>query len=342
MPLRSLTCKHSPPRRSHAALPALSCSGGFQPIQSSKAPGSFVSQMARRRRRGESWRGTLCGYLETRKQKELGGGWHMSARAKPQERSGERGVAMRRSWCWDKTGQWRLARRNFRCGSAAGLVEAWWYTRANGRPSTLRIWRCSPAQITPGRTAIRDFFRLAPWTQGLRQAGQMQACSALARIRRTPSGHRARCSIGVADSLSASYGLPPLTSSRCEMVSSKLVTLPLGPESKIEGKQVSRGKSPGPVWGRRMCRAGDGMSGWCLASASMSTTTRRRARSMGGPRGREENFRLGRFGHSHARAQMLRRVWWENVLQDEALGSGPGEHHSTPGARSSLPSTACN
>jgi hypothetical protein len=84
------------------------------------------------------------------------------------------------------------------------------------------------------------------------------------------------------------------------------------------------------------------MSGWCLASPSMSTTTRRRARSMDGPRGEEENFRLGRVGHSHARAQMLRRVWWENVLRDEALRSGPGEHHSTPGARSSLPSTACN
>lgn len=76
----------------------------------------------------------------------------------------------------------------------------------------------------------------------------MQACSCSV-------GHRARSSIGVAESLSASYGLPPLTSSSFEIVSSKLVTLPLGPESKIEGKQASRGKSPGPVWGRRMYRA---------------------------------------------------------------------------------------
>lgn len=48
----------------------------------------------------------------------------MSARAEPQEGSGERVVAMRRSWCWNKTGQWRMARRHFRCGSAAGLVES--------------------------------------------------------------------------------------------------------------------------------------------------------------------------------------------------------------------------
>jgi hypothetical protein len=178
----------------------------------------------------------------------------MSARAKPQEGSGKRGVAMRRPWCWNKTGQWRMAQRNFRCGSAAGLVDAWWYTRANGRPSTLRIWRCSPAQIT---LVERRFATSSDWRPGRRdrgrQAGQMQACSALARIRRTPSGHRARCSIGVAESLSASYGLPPLTSSRCEMVSSKLVTLPLGPESKIEGKAGVEGQITRSSLGKGEC-----------------------------------------------------------------------------------------
>jgi hypothetical protein len=49
--------------------------------------------MARRQRRDESWRETLCEY-ETRKQKLLGGGKHMSARAKPQELSGRRAIAM--------------------------------------------------------------------------------------------------------------------------------------------------------------------------------------------------------------------------------------------------------
>lgn len=42
-----------------------------------------------RRRWDESWRQALCEYFETRKQKELGGSRHMSARAKPQEGSGK-------------------------------------------------------------------------------------------------------------------------------------------------------------------------------------------------------------------------------------------------------------
>jgi hypothetical protein len=79
-------CSSSPPKHMCTAHPTLPCSQLFQPIQSSRAAGSFV---ARRRRRGEIWRGTLCGYVDTRKQKEHGGGRHMSARADPQKRSGE-------------------------------------------------------------------------------------------------------------------------------------------------------------------------------------------------------------------------------------------------------------
>jgi hypothetical protein len=61
------------------------------------------------------------------------------------------------------------------------------------------------------------------------------------------SGHKplqgSPTSIGVAETLSASDCLPPLASSSPQIVSSTLVTLPLGPESKIEGKaRRSRGK----------------------------------------------------------------------------------------------------
>ena len=44
-----------------ATAPSIAFAGSddSQPIQSSKAAGCFVSQMARRRRRGESWRGDI-------------------------------------------------------------------------------------------------------------------------------------------------------------------------------------------------------------------------------------------------------------------------------------------
>jgi hypothetical protein len=55
---------------------------------------------------------------------------------------------------------------------------------------------------------------------------------------------RLAASIGVAKSLSASDGLPPLTSSSVEVVSSKLVTLPLGPEGKMRGGRRREGNRP--------------------------------------------------------------------------------------------------
>jgi hypothetical protein len=70
------------PTHPNAAIPPLSCS---QLIQSSKAAGSLVSQMARRRH-DESRRETWCECFETRKQKEHGGGGHMSACARDRRR----------------------------------------------------------------------------------------------------------------------------------------------------------------------------------------------------------------------------------------------------------------
>jgi hypothetical protein len=75
------------PKHLYTVILALSCSSHLQPIQSSRAGESFSSHMARRRRRGEIWRGTLREYV-TRKQNEDGVGRHMSARAEPQGRSG--------------------------------------------------------------------------------------------------------------------------------------------------------------------------------------------------------------------------------------------------------------
>lgn len=55
---------------------------------------------------------------------------------------------------------------------------------------------------------------------------------------------RLAASIGVAKSLSASDGLPPLTSSSVEVVSSTLVTLPLGPDGKMRGGRRRGGNRP--------------------------------------------------------------------------------------------------
>lgn len=105
-------------------------------------------------------------------------------------------------------------------GCAAGLVKSVVVHRA---ALSRRIWRCSPAGA--------DYTSQVAEDAGTGRSSKMQACSS-ARIRQTASGHRAsqlQGSIGVAESLSASTGLPPLTSSSFEVVSSKLVTLPLGP-----------------------------------------------------------------------------------------------------------------
>jgi hypothetical protein len=110
----------------HAAIPALSRSCHLQSSQSSRAAGSFVSQMARRRRRGENWRGTLCGYRETRKQEELGGGRHMSARAKPQRRSDGRRVAMRGRRVAGRKGRGVACSALLRCSAAGGTRGRKW------------------------------------------------------------------------------------------------------------------------------------------------------------------------------------------------------------------------
>jgi hypothetical protein len=132
----SLGCRHTRRKHSYNAIPALPNSCDSQPIQSSKAAGSLDSQMARRRRRGESWRGALCGYLEMRKQKEHGGGRHMSARAEPQVGSGEQEVALRRAE-QKRAGQ----------GDIAVLLQgsSSWYKRAQMAAPSKRIWRCNPA-----------------------------------------------------------------------------------------------------------------------------------------------------------------------------------------------------
>lgn len=72
------------------------------------------------------------------------------------------------------------------------------------------------------------------------------------------SGHKplqgSPTSIGVAETLSASDCLPPLASSSPQIVSSTLVTLPLGPKSKIEGKsQAVEGQNRPRVLRKARC-----------------------------------------------------------------------------------------
>jgi hypothetical protein len=88
-PMLSIPLKSSAscPKHLYTVILPLSGSSHLQPIQSSRAGESFSSHMARRRRRGEIWRGTLREYV-TRKQDEDGVRRHMSARAEPQGRSG--------------------------------------------------------------------------------------------------------------------------------------------------------------------------------------------------------------------------------------------------------------
>jgi hypothetical protein len=175
----------------HAAIPALSCSCHLQPIQSSGAAGSFVSQMARRRRRGENWRGTLCGYRETRKQKEHGGGKHMSARATPQGRSDGRRVAMRGRGVAGRKGRGVACSALLRCSAAGGTRGRKWRLPAR------RIWRCNPAQITRAASEVCRHCR--------DRAGQSDA--GVGAALRGSDAHRVvtrlAVSIGVAGSLSA-------------------------------------------------------------------------------------------------------------------------------------------
>lgn len=108
---------------------------------------------------------------------------------------------------------------------------------ANGGSQAGEIWRCNPGQITPGRALQWPGYAdsKAPSLQGLgqavrcRRAAAQRECDALAMVTRLCG------SIGVAESLSASYGPSSSNLFQCEIVSSKLVTLPLGPRTKIEG-----------------------------------------------------------------------------------------------------------
>jgi hypothetical protein len=144
-------------------------------------------------------------------------------------------------------------------------------------------------------------FRGLQALQGQSRAVRCRRWRSSARIRRTPSGHKAR---RVDWRRGFVIGLPPLTSSSVEIVSSTLVTLPLGPDPKLRGEQAARGKSAGWVWGRRV-EMGYGagvVKSRCLPAGEMSTTTRCRARAvMRAAGGKGENFGLG---HARARAQM--------------------------------------
>ena len=199
-------------------------------MQSSRAAGSFVSAMARR---GEGWRRTLCGSLETRKQK-YGVGRHMSARARPQGRSGDCRAAAARQ---EQEGKWRVARRDVRsclC-TAAGPVEKRSGRGTRGRQEQIRSDYTKQMHVC---FFLRRLHRLAPWISRTGQVRCAGACRRFCDDQWSPaSPGLSPTSIGVAETLSASDCLPPLASSRPQIVSSTLVTLPLGPESKIEGKK---------------------------------------------------------------------------------------------------------
>jgi len=132
-------------------------------MQSSRAAGSFVSAMARR---GEGWRRTLCGSLETRKQK-YGVGRHMSARARPQGRSGDCRAAAARQ---EQEGKWRVARRDVRsclC-TAAGPVE-----KRSGRGTRGRQEQIRSDQITPNKcTSVFFSDVFTDWRPGYRGPGK--------------------------------------------------------------------------------------------------------------------------------------------------------------------------
>jgi hypothetical protein len=163
--------------------------------------------VARRWRRGEIWRGTLCGYGDTRKQEEHGEGRHMSARAGPQESSGE-------VWLCGTKG----AVLGCRVLRGVTLVrKARWYTRAEWQPSTSEPGNAIRRSITPGKTALS---RGVPDRRpGLQGQGRSKASCRRAGVQfEAQTGHK---TIGVV--------IWPLTSSSFDIVSSKLVTLPLGP-----------------------------------------------------------------------------------------------------------------
>lgn len=191
---------HMPSRHLHVATRALSDSRDSQSIQSSKAAGSFVSQMARRRRRGESWRGALRGYLEMRKQKEQGGGRHMSAlRDRKQGAAGKDGA--------------------MRCGraGAGGQVRSGRVVRrgTRGRKWRLprrRIWRCSPGLQLPGYTGYASSEDAL--AAGTRAGTQMQACSSCARMRRPGCGHKSQ---GFARRLALRNRYRPSSSNRFQL-----------------------------------------------------------------------------------------------------------------------------
>ena len=190
-----------PSRHPRTVIPALSYSQGSQPIQSSKAAGSFVSQMARRRRRGESWRGALRGYLEMRKQKEHGGGRHMSALLdRKQGAAAGRGVAMRRRY--GRAGEQVRSGRVVRRGTRG---RKWRLPRR-------RIWRCSPGLQLPGYTGYASSEDAL--AAGTRAGTQMQACSSCARMRRPGCGHKSQ---GFARRLALRNRYRPSSSNRFQL-----------------------------------------------------------------------------------------------------------------------------
>jgi hypothetical protein len=138
-------------------------------------------------------------------------------------------------------------------------------------PSKANLAMQSGADYTAELRGIRAL-------QGQGKAVRCRRWCSAARIRRTPMVTRR----GVDWRRGFVIGLPPLTSSSVEIVSSTLVTLPLGPDPKLRGEQAERGKSAGWVWGWRVdIEYGAGaVKSRCLPAGETSTITRCRARAM--------------------------------------------------------------